>query len=279
MDQNDLDHASFERNGFLVLKGFYDVQRDIEPIRASIRDLVELIARKHGLNVPCATAEQAMTEGYRAIIAADRSWGAEIYDAIKQIPAYMQLVANPRNAALFEALRPGSFPGLAGQSYGIRIDNPGEEKFRSIWHQEFPGQLRSLDGIVFWSPLLSMSQRMGPVELSVGSHKGGLFPTIFDDGGVGRYGAYSLRIEREEEILARYGKTSPLTEAGDLLVMDFLTLHQSGWNASDRPRWSMQFRYFNFNDPTGQKICWQGSYTAGVDPTDLLSRLFSELRK
>ena len=268
---------SFERDGFLILKGFYDVARDIEPVRSTIRDLIQLIAHKHGVSVPCATPTEAMTLGYRSLIAADRSWGSEVYDAIKQIPAYMRLVSHPANELLFAELRPGSLPGLAAQSYGIRIDNAGEEKFRSMWHQEFPGQLRSLDGLVFWSPLLGVTEDMGPVELCVGSNRGGLIPTVFDDGGVGRYGAYSLKLRNEEQIVAQYSKVAPLTEPGDLLIMDFLTLHQSGYNRADHPRWSMQFRYFNFNDPVGMKIDWQGSYTTGSQPVELLTELFAEL--
>lgn len=271
--------ATFDRDGFLVLKAFYDVERDIEPIRLGIRDLIELIARKHDVLVPCGSPHEAMTVGYRTLIGHDRAWGAEVYDAIKQIPAYMRLVSNSGNEALFKQLHPASLPGLAAQSYGIRIDNPDEEKFRSIWHQEFPGQLRSLDGLVFWSPLLAVTPAMGPVEMCVGSHRGGLVRTSFDDGGVGRYGAYSLRLRDEAQHLGRYEKAAPLTEPGDLLVMDFLTLHQSGFNRADRPRWSMQFRYFNYNDPVGQKINWAGSYTSGVDPTEMLDQLYAEFAR
>ena len=52
--------------------------------------------------------------------------------------------------------------------------------------------------------------------------------------------------------------------------MDFLTLHQSGQNVSDRSRWSMQFRYFNFADPVGVDIAWAGSYAAGMKFEDIL---------
>ena len=47
--------------------------------------------------------------------------------------------------------------------------------------------------------------------------------------------------------------------------MDFLVLHASGENVSERARWSMQFRYFNFDEPTGLRHGWKGAYAAGVD--------------
>jgi len=214
-----------------------------------------------------------MTTGYLALIAANRSWGGEVYDAVKQIPAFMALASSRRNVELFEKLRLGSVAGVAAGGFGIRIDNPNDEGFRALWHQEFPAQLRSIDGLVYWSDLLPITVDMGPVEIAEGSHIQGPVPVYEDDGGIGKTGAYSLRLDREQEILAKYKKISPLLNPGDLLVMDFLTLHQSGINLSDRPRWSMQFRYFNFNDPVGIYISLKGSVAAGAMFQDLLPSL------
>jgi len=170
-------------------------------------------------------------------------------------------------------MREGSAAGLAAGGYGIRIDNPAADRFRALWHQEFPAQLRSLDGIVFWSPLLPMTPDMGPVQIARGSHREGPVPVYEDDGGIGQSGAYSLRLHREAERLAKYEIVAPCTNPGDLVLMDFLTLHQSGANISDRPRWSMQFRYFNFCDPIGIDIAWAGSYAAGQKFEDILPDL------
>ena len=263
--------GDFARDGYVILRDFYHFEEQIRPIQEGIREVIELIASKHHIDVDCSTPEAAMTEGYRSLISADRALGSEVYDAVKQIPAFMQLVSHAANADLFAKIRPNSRPGLAAGGYGIRIDNPGEERFRAYWHQEFPAQLRSLDGIVFWSPLLEVSAQMGPVELCVKSHEGGLRPVIQDEGGVGRSGAYALRLEDEENVVAGYDRIAPLTRPGDLILIDFLTLHQSGHNVSDRPRWSMQFRYFNFRDPLGLRISWKGSFASGNDFTEILN--------
>lgn len=265
--------SEFARDGALVLRRFYDPENEIRPIAEGVRRIVELVAHKYGQRVPCGTAEEAMAIGYGALIKVNRAWGSEIYDAVKMIPAFSTLVANPKNAALFQQLRPGSVPGVATGGAGIRIDYPGEDKYRAPWHQEFPAQLRSADGLVFWSPLLAMSTAMGPVEIAAGSHAEGIVPVYEDTEGGLKSGAYSLRLDREQERLARYKKIAPLTEPGDLVVMDFLTLHQSGLNISDRPRWSMQYRYFNFLDPIGMRIAWQGSYAAGKKFADIIPEL------
>lgn len=265
--------GDFEKDGYAILPGFYDAETQVEPIRAGIRRIVELVAEQHGVDAPCATPEEAMREGIMAIAAANRAWAGEVYDAVKQIPAFMQLVSHESNADLFRRLRPGSEPGLAAGGYGIRIDFPSEDKYRAYWHQEFPAQLRSPDGVVFWSPLLPVTDSMGPVEICAGSQKEGIVPVVQDDGGVGKAGAYALRLDGEAERLARYDHIAPLSRPGDLIVMDFLTLHQSGANRAAWPRWSMQFRWFNFAHPVGRRIAWKGSFAAGVNFADVLPEL------
>ncbi|MHB0952535.1 MAG: phytanoyl-CoA dioxygenase family protein [Allorhizobium sp.] len=269
-------YDTFRTKGYAVLPQFYDEQRDIQPIREGIRAIIALLCEKYEVDAPVGTAEEAMTKGYRSLIAKNRAWGGEVYDAVKQIPAFARLVANPRNETVFKDLRHGSIPGIAAGGYGIRIDNPGEEKFRAQWHQEFPSQLRSVDGIVYWTPLLPISADMGPVQIAEGSHAEGLIPVYSDSKGVGKTGAYALHLDRCEERLEKYSHVAPLSKPGDLILMDFLTLHQSGYNVSAIPRWSIQFRYFNYADPLGVRIGWSGSFAAGVNFAEVLPELVAE---
>jgi ectoine hydroxylase-related dioxygenase (phytanoyl-CoA dioxygenase family) len=265
--------ARFAEEGYAVCEGFYNFIDEIKPIQEGIQSIIELVGKKYGIAVPASTPEEAMAKGYPALIAQNRAYGSEVYDAVKQLPSFVSLVASGRNVALFEKLRVGATTGIAGGGFGIRIDNPQEELFSAPWHQEFPAQLRSLDGVVFWSPLLPMKVEMGPVKMCPGSHREGVVPVYEDDGGIGKVGAYALRLDRESERISKYTSVAPLTKPGDLLVMDFLTLHASGNNVSQVPRWTMQWRLFNFADPTGMKISWRGSFAAGVRFQDVLPEL------
>jgi hypothetical protein len=205
-------------------------------------------------------------EGYLELIGRNRAWGGEVYDAVKQLPAFFRLVSHPAHEMIVRQIRDGAVPGVAGGGYGIRIDNPSEDKFRAMWHQEYPAQLRSLDGLVFWSPLVPVTEALGPVQFCPGSHREGPLPVLTSDpDGSGRFGAYSLMLSDEDKVLSRYQKIAPLTSPGDLVIIDFLILHTSGHNRGARSRWSMQFRYFNFAEPTGRSYGWKGSFAAGVD--------------
>ncbi len=264
---SELQIATFEREGLLVLPGFYDVESDIVPIQSGIHRVIGQVMKRHGIaDTRMTFVAERFDDGYQALLARDRSWAGEVYDAVKQIPAFIRLLGHPGHEKLFGFLRAGAIPGIAAGGYGIRIDNPHEDRFRAAWHQEYPSQLRSLDGLVFWSPLVRITDALGPVRFCPGSHAGGPLPVL--TGAADPHtaaGAYALRLKDEAQILERFPWVAPLTSPGDLVVVDFLTVHASGFNTSERSRWSLQFRYFNFDDPTGLGHGWKGSFAAGVD--------------
>lgn len=264
---NPQQAEEFRANGMLVLRGFYDPVTVIEPIQRGIYDIVGLLIGKYRLEIDRPEfSSDRFDAGFKELIAADRRYGSEVYDAVKQIPAFLRLVSDPVHERLFTELRADAIPGLAIGGFGIRIDNPLEDRFNANWHQEYPAQLRSPDGIVFWTPLVPVTPELGPVRLCVGSHLDGPVPVFTRDSrNPQKQAAYSLTLKNESELLERYEHVAPLTAPGDLLVIDFMTLHASGDNRGNRSRWTVQFRYFNFNDATGLAHGWKGSYAAGVD--------------
>lgn len=268
----------FHQNGFLLIEGFYDLKAEIEPIQLGIYKIIGILIDKYQLSILQKPFSPATFDlSYQQLIAYNRKIGGEVYDAVKQIPAFVRLLASEKHEQVFPQLRNTSLPGIAAGGYGIRIDNPGEEKFRAPWHQEYPAQFRSLDGLVFWSPLVDITPELGPVEFCVGSHKEGVFRVhTKDPKNPQKTGAYALVLENAEEIVARYPHATPLSHPGDLVIVDWLTLHASGVNQGQRSRWAMQFRYFNFNDPIGIKIGWQGSFAAGVSIQELHPELIAD---
>lgn len=264
-----LSHAqkqSFHEDGYLLLRNYYDVSSEVEPVQRGLFEIIGLLAAKHGLDICRGPFQPEFFEtGYLQLLELNRSIGGEAYDAAKLIPAFLRLLCSDKNEQLFKELRGTDLAGIGAASFGIRIDNPREEQYRSQWHQEFLSQPQSLDGFVFWSPLVEITEDIGPVQICVGSHRDGL--CVYQKGG--RYadkpGAYGIGLADETAVVSRYEITAPPTRPGDLLIMDYLTLHQSGLNGSSRARWSMQFRFFNFRDPTGIKLGWKPSVTAGTD--------------
>ena len=263
---SDEQLAVFARDGFLVLPNFYE-RAEVEAVQRGVHSIIGLLIEQHQLAIEQTDfASETFDMGYQALIAHDRALGGVVYDASKQIPAFIRLVASAQHEAVVRQVRGTAAPAIAAGGYGIRIDNPGEEKFRAGWHQDYPAQFRSLDGLVFWSSLVPMTADLGPVEFCVGSHKEGLAPVReTDTENPDKTGAYGLTLADETARVAKYTIAAPLTEPCDLVLVDFLTLHRSGENRAAQSRWSMQMRWFNFAEPTGKRLGWVGSFAAGND--------------
>jgi hypothetical protein len=257
---------SFRRDGYLHLRAFYDVENEILPVLRHIYELVGLIAQDSGITLqrkPFTTG--SFDDGLFDLLAKDRRLVGQLYDAAKQIPGFVRLLASDKHQALFDKLRGPSLPAIAAGGQGIRIDLPAEERYRAPWHQDYPNQLRSLDGLVLWAPLRHVTPDLGPVEFCLGSHRDGPRRVVMGDpANPDKTGAYAMLLHEEEAVVSAYGKQTPLAMLGDLLVFDYLVIHRSGSNESRFARWSMQMRYFNFTDPVGRKNQWKGSFAAGV---------------
>lgn len=274
---SDERKAEFVQNGVMVIRQFFDIERDIRPIQNAIYQIIGLVMQRHGLSIDRQPFDgNNFDNGYAKLISADRKYGGEVYDLVKQIPAFLRLISSARSEQLFCELRGTDLAGIGAASYGIRIDNPFEEQFRSQWHQEFLFQPQSMDGVVLWTPLVPIQPDMGPVMVCIESHKDGLCTYSKSKPYEQKYGAYKIGILNDEEVAGRYKQVAPLTEPGDLIVMDYLTIHQSGFNVSNRSRWSIQSRFFNFREPTGMRIGWKASVTAGTDIETIFPDYFAE---
>lgn len=255
----------FKRDGVLILQSVYDLA-DIMAVQKGVYDVIGRVMQRHKLpDTRKPFSPESFDDNFNVMIQGNRILGAEVYDAVKQIPAFIRLLSHPLHEQLMQQLRPNSHPAIAAGGYGIRIDNPNEDHFRAQWHQEYPAQLRSLNGLVFWSSLVPVNEALGPVKFCLGSHKEGALPVSTSSGDTKRKGAYKLMLDNEAHYLAKYPDVAPLSEPGDLVIIDYLVIHASGHNRSDRSRWTMQFRYFDFSEPTGMSHGWKGSFAAGVD--------------
>src|SRR5687768_8096093 len=90
--------AQFHDNGYLVKRGFYDLVTEIEPIQWGIYQILGLLIDKHGLSIKQQPfSPETFDSGYAELIAANRKYGGELYDAVKQIPAFVRLVGSTKH--------------------------------------------------------------------------------------------------------------------------------------------------------------------------------------
>jgi len=128
-----------------------------------------------------------------------------------------------------------------------RIDLPGETKFATAAHQDFPYIQGSLDGITIWLPLQDVSQEMGPPAFLPGSHSDGA--GIVKE--LGRESADSgtatvTAMDEEKWNLENFETRA--INVGEALVFSTLLVHRSNPNNSATPRLSLQLRFDNLCD-------------------------------
>lgn len=273
----DEDVIAFRENGFIKLKNFYDLESEVFPIQDGIREIIDILFKKY---LPGKRLEDGrgrrFDDGFLDLVRHDRNLGGRVYDAVKHLPAFVRLCASTKHESLMMQLRETDLPGLPAGGSGIRIDIPFEDRFRANWHQDYPSQFRSIDGLIFWSPLVPITKEIGPLQIALGSHRDGIAPLLRNDpDNAEKSGAYALKLRDEEKLLGKYAKMEGYSKPGDLLVIDYLNLHASGHNRSDRARWSMQMRYFNYRDTIGQSYDWIGSFAAGVGIEEIHPELLS----
>ena len=261
-------HERFECDGFVVLRGWLEVERDLAPLQRELGMLIEHAARACGARYTVPDDPADFDRDYLALVTGCPEVQPLVYDMAKNLVAFQRLIVDERLAGLYRALRGTELAGTAPGSNGVRIDRPGDDRRAAPWHQEFQYQFRSLDGITFWIPLVPVVAEMGPVVLARGSHRGGVEPLI-DTLGTGEAdmasGAYgALRVPNEATIPQRFELCAPESRPGDLFAFDFLTLHASGANTGTRARWTVQIRYFNFSDGYGASIRWMGGLKHGT---------------
>ncbi len=274
---SDTERAAFARDGFLLKPGYLDVERLIRPLQRELGLLIAHSARSCGTSYTAPKDPADFDAGYLELVARFPAVHKLVYDNAKNLTSFQRLIVCDELHALFCELRSTGFAGTAPSWNGIRIDSPGDQLHSSPWHQEFQYQFRSLDGLVLWTPLVPVTEAMGPVILAAGSHVEGVIP-LEDRTGTGESdmdrGEYAaLRCPNEEALIGRYPHVAPLSKPGDLFAIDFLTLHASGRNVSNRARFTVQLRYFNFEDAYGTSIGWTGGLKHGASLAEANAKL------
>lgn len=195
-------------------------------------------------------------EFFLSLSNSNRKFISIMYDQCKQLPTFLRLSSWEGFGKIYGSIYGTSLVGIGENSYGIRFDLPNEEQFRSHWHQEYAYNPQSPEGLVFWIPLVDMHERMGSVEILRGSNNAGHVEHKELDKYSFKSGLYRVGIPNEQVMLETYSIDSPLSKMGDLLLMRFDTIHQSGRNVSDRLRVTLQVRYFGFEHPEGISHFW-----------------------
>jgi hypothetical protein len=208
-----------DRGGYLFVRGLLPAG-PIEALHARFAD----IARNagwidgRGRALPGAARGEVDPE-YQAV-----------YRRMFHVEEFHRLLHQRAQVALFRRLLDG--PVLPHPRGIIRAMFPSTTPSTAP-HQDFYYVQGSPLAYTLWVPLMRCPRAMGSLEVAVGSHRQGLYPTG-DDLGPG--GAEATRS------LAAHWRGADF-EVGDALIFHSMTVHRAGPNRTDDLRLSVDFRY------------------------------------
>ncbi|VVB71389.1 Phytanoyl-CoA dioxygenase (PhyH) [uncultured archaeon] len=106
-------------------------------------------------------------------------------------------------------------------------------------HQDWYTIRGSLDAITAWTPIAPLTKDMGYLEVVPGSHKNGLL----------KHKDFGNNYEIIESTDSLNWKPIEM-DIGDVLFFSTFTIHRSGYNKSDKIRWTEVIRYDNALEPS-----------------------------
>lgn len=267
--------SSFKREGFLLIKSFYKFEM-IKSLQDDIRSLLCIIMKRFDLENLLDEIEAMPYEMfYTKFVKVCPQAHKVLYDSIKNLPSFLQIVTNLESLSLVRKLLSEQLIGIAARSYGVRIDMPFDREYLTDWHQDFHFHCRSKKGVVLWTPLVDIDFAIGRLQVLPESHQEGVLPLLIERNGKIREGQFtrlanSVKIKGIESLLTKYEVFEVVCQPGDLLIFDYNLIHKSGINNSQSTRFSVQARYFVFDDDWGIKNGWKGSITSNIQYSEII---------
>ena len=238
-------HRAFEDFGVVVIKQLMS-KDELREQRAAVNRLLAIGLESLGHSA----ASDDIDENLDALVGIDRPRAMDIIRAVKDLPFFYSVLANPHLHNLSKACLHCEKLLSAHDIAQFRIDPPNDDVRKFDWHQDFQYNVMSMNSVTVWYPLKSVSEEMGPLGVAPGSHRV-IVPVDMDFGshqpGVGTMHSV-LRLKVDERAAERSALTLCPVEEGDVVLFHSLLLHRSSANRSTRSRWTVNPRFGDASD-------------------------------
>ena len=245
---------AFDAYGGVLVRGLIP-QEQVESFRCNISRMIR--ARLAAVGQP-ADGEDDIDALFNRLCEFDRKLGSEVYDHIRDLPEFYDLVRTPSLVRVVQAVLGTDVFQIPFDLALFRVDRPSEERFTFDWHQDYPYNLLSVPAVTAWIPLTDVTADMGRLRIVPRSHDRIREVRIVDPSfkvgaGGGGKALYLHNIHVAE--LEEQAIDMPVN-AGDALIFHCLLIHRSGQNQSQRSRWVANPRFGKMLDPNMVQRGW-----------------------
>ena len=235
-----IDVRAYKRDGYLLLRGFFD-PLELDAVRAEAKQIFISQMRRHAIVATDELLEDEFAQGMFQLFATDLQSFTNCGKHAQHLISLHRLALDERIVFVLKALGL-NFPCISTRPvmyFNSRQLASKEVYWRLAAHQDWRSIQGSLDSVVVWVPLVAIDKSLGALEVIPGSHRDGLLAADLIDG----YG--HLHEPPDDRKLA-----SIEVDKGDALFFSTFLLHRSGTNVTSGIRWSCHFRYNNLEEPT-----------------------------
>ncbi len=244
----------YQSLGCFVARRFFSAV-DYLPLENALRFLISTRLRLS--NITSYKINGRFDDGFIELVNHARLEQDVIFRACLRLLPMKILAVDPRILEVTRSLIPSDLL-MSSNFMPIKSDLPHSYSGVFPWHQDYPPQMDSSDGLIFWCPIQSVAADM-TLLLAPGSHSLGLLPCKW----VGDKPGYSYYELASPEISNRFPVVAVPVEKGDVVVCSTMCLHASQVNRGPYTRWTPIFRFGNFKDDLAVKKNWPGSLYEG----------------
>ncbi|MEQ8667389.1 MAG: phytanoyl-CoA dioxygenase family protein [Rhodospirillales bacterium] len=234
----------FKVDGFMVLPGLY-AETEVSGMRRLVYDMYRTIVPADdlldSLDAPWETEafDQRLLE-FRT--ARPKDFGL-LFDAVQASYVFHRFTTKEAIVSVAAELLGDPMEKLSCSGFLFRMDPPLDKRNTLTWHQDisyFPQNLDGERGIVISTALQDTPEELGALHVCKSSHLAGTVdPDYSEAGAQGRSEQRAI----PDDAVKRYPETICELKRGDTLFFNMNLFHSSGFNNSNRIRFSTICRY------------------------------------
>lgn len=248
--------AFYREHGYVVLRDLFRARE----LRRIERDVLDLWRSRFPRLASRTSRDEILGRPYRDQRAAWRECARHVWDVL----SVQRLATAPELARVLR--RAGLRHAVLSTRPEPRIDMPADADYLQPWHQDWRYSQTSVNAVTFWTPLHRVTAADGAIEMLPGSHRWGVVACeLLQD---------PRRFQIVDPRVASMTPSVAELNLGETLLFSQLLVHRSGFNASGKPRLTVQLRCADFADrrwrangycaPSTSDLVWRSLPSAAV---------------
>lgn len=250
------DLTTFNSNGFLIKKKFF-LDKDILIIQKQISKIILNVCKEINIKPKKNNFDFVVNNILPQIYKKDKKLGSYVFDTLSRLNIFKDLTNNKKNIKKIAELLNINKTELLSAKFSLFLFTKLHKSQAIGWHQESgyysdPNlktfeYLKKTNSLFTWIPLTKTKPGNGALVLKPKSHNLKEImhsKNSFDD----RYKVSpnkrgEVYIQNFEKIFKNYKSKTISSNPGDIIFVDFNTLHKSGLNTTNKTRVGVIMRF------------------------------------